>query len=747
LAARAVKLLQAASLTAALVALAPVKLASGVEIEHVAVGIAGAYKPGYWVPVTVKLSGTDAHRGRLVVTVPDSEAVPCQYWPADGVGATRDGYVTRYVRFARPQSGLMVAFRSDAGGAPVTRRLTGDELPDAVGTLQRLVLALGCPIGLEPAVVSHAHRPSESVIERAIDDPRQLPTSWYGYDCVDLLFFSANDADAVHSLSDAQVDAIEQWIQMGGRMVIAVGRHADRWIGNSAPLARFLPGTYEGIEPRRVTTNLEAYAGTRHRFALPEADAAGHIRGIPSARIRAGTGQVLAADQHARQSVPWILRAPYGLGMITWVTFDVNDAQSREWAGRGRLVARLVTDALAGHHDDVPEADRGEVSHLGFTDLSGQLRMALDQFPSVDLVPFWVILVLAAGYVLLIGPGDFFFLRRALGRMTFTWLTFPLLVAGACALCFWLAQTWKGQTMCVNRVDLVDLDASANVMRGTSWLHVYSPRIARFRLAVEPVHGSSQGVQPTPPGDSHHGRGTIREQGVLLGWQGQPGSGFGGLEARTAPRSYLGPYRSVDEGRNGSPSLRIEDLVIPSWSSRSLVATWWDGWNDVCRSNLWTSTDRLLRGEVTYPLAVPARECAVCFGRWYYELGEMEPGESFRLEGATPLDLQSRLTGRRIVEAKQVSSPWQKEGLEITRIIELMMFHDAAGGRKYTDLLHRYSARLDMTDQLVAGRAVLLGRMLAPATRLELDALPDGQLSERRWSFFRIVLPVEEREG
>ena len=44
------------------------------------------------------------------------------------------------------------------------------------------------------------------------------------------------------------------------------------------------------------------------------------------------------------------------------------------------------------------------------------------------LVPFWLVAGLIVVYILLIGPGDYFFLRKLVGRMEWTWLTFPLVV-------------------------------------------------------------------------------------------------------------------------------------------------------------------------------------------------------------------------------------------------------------------------------------------------------------------------------
>src|SRR5690606_12861597 len=87
------------------------------------------------------------------------------------------------------------------------------------------------------------------------------------------------------------------------------------------------------------------------------------------------------------------------------------------------------------------------VSHVGYTDLIGQLRAALDQFPAVRLVPFSLVALLIAIYILLIGPLDYLLLRRWGGRFTWTWLTWSMAVIAFCGLAYGLDFWWKGDRL------------------------------------------------------------------------------------------------------------------------------------------------------------------------------------------------------------------------------------------------------------------------------------------------------------
>ena len=80
------------------------------------------------------------------------------------------------------------------------------------------------------------------------------------------------------------------------------------------------------------------------------------------------------------------------------------------------LVSQILQQIHPMIQDQNESAEVGQVAHVGYTDIIGQLRGALDQFSGVTLFAFSWVAVLLGVYVLLIGPGDYFFLNRVLGR-------------------------------------------------------------------------------------------------------------------------------------------------------------------------------------------------------------------------------------------------------------------------------------------------------------------------------------------
>ena len=83
--------------------------------------------------------------------------------------------------------------------------------------------------------------------------------------------------------------------------------------------------------------------------------------------------------------------------------------------------------------------------------------------------------------------------------------------------------------------------------------------------------------------------------------------------------------------------------------------------------------------------------------------------------------------------------------MDVPRIVEMLMFHEAAGGARYTRLTHRYQSWLDMSDHLNLNRAVLVGRVAKGASRLLVGG--DVIVPDQQWVYYRIVLPVSPAAG
>jgi hypothetical protein len=113
------------------------------------------------------------------------------------------------------------------------------------------------------------------------------------------------------------------------------------------------------------------------------------------------------------------------------------------------------------------------------------------------------------------------------------------------------------------------------------------------------------------------------------------------------------------------------------------------------------------------------------------------------LERIRPKNFNWRLTRRQLREGASESAPWDAAMTDnLPRIMEIMLFHEIAGGSTYTGLRNRPLQELDLSYALGHDRAILVGRLSGEASQLaDLDGASLGEVVEQL-TYCRIVLPV-----
>ena len=300
----------------------------------------------------------------------------------------------------------------------------------------------------------------------------------------------------------ARIEALEQWVRMGGTLVLCAGCSAEEALHAGSPLAKFVPGRFEKTVILRAGHQGLGNLSKSHN-AIPPSKPGEKVE-LPTARLADVQGKVEAREA----DLPLVIRKPQGLGQVVFVATDLDRGPIRDWSDRQLLVGAVLN--LPANEQAAATTDSAPMQSYGYDDLAGQLRSALEQFQDVHLVPFFVVALLVIVYILLIGPGDYFLLRR-LGRgMQWTWITFPAIVVlfavGAYAAAYWL----KGDKLRVNQVDLVDID----LPRGHRPRRKLVRHLQSAGRIVRPLHAAPLARRPAAPGDQ-------RVAGLV--WQGGQG--------------------------------------------------------------------------------------------------------------------------------------------------------------------------------------------------------------------------------
>lgn len=700
------------------------------RIIDVRCGFDGRIKVGCWAPVAVTLKGADQPlRGQLEVVVPDGDGVSSATAAGGGTPIdVPDGVQSRhivYVKLGRVHARAQIRFSGDRGGS-VTKAW---DLPAAIPASSQLVVVAGPPLGVESAVKRWRGSAEAVTAVVRLSDADAFPDRWWGWEGVDTLAIGTSQEKIYDQLNDDQAAALSDWILLGGRMILCVGARGAEVIGPGCPFAHFAPGVFSRVATQRETREIERFAGAASKIDVPR-DALGQSQ-LQVTLLDDLQGRIDVAERFGAETRPLIVRRAIGLGEVVFVGFDLDQPPFSEWRERDKLMARLLDLTLGKLEDEDQRAQTGEVRHAGYRDMIGQLRGGMDQFRGVRMVPFSLIGLMIVVYIVLIGPADYFFLRRFIGRMELTWLTLPLVVILFCIASLVMSQQWKGDLLRITQVDLVDVDVETGLMRGTMWSQAFSPRTDSYDLSVAVSAGGI--VEDAPP------------PGVLLSWHGLPGTALSGMNSSASAELFTETYAMVDrQPQTGRRQLSVDGLPIQIWSSKSLTARWWANTAEPIDGALHRGRNEALLGHVTNPLDEVLLDCYLYYAPWAYQLGNLAPGASVAIDDDTGRrNISWRLTRKRAVDQTDISTPWDLYSQDIPRILEIMMFFQSAGGRGYTGLDNRYQSYADLTDHLQLGRAILVGKAEAPATMLIRDSTPLSSAYDRHWTFYRFVYPVQ----
>ncbi len=716
------------------------------RIAGIHLGFLDHYKLGCWTPVAVDLvGGPSAFRGVLRLVAPDGDGVPTQFTEAAVSLAAGESKTFRlYAKFGRPQAPIRISLTPVDSRAPLTEReFAGDEIPAAMSSAQTLTLELGSPLDLGSAIQFGPDGEPQGAVVAFIGDPAMLPDRWQGYCGVDLIVMTTATRKIYDRVSPAQLDSMYRWLELGGRAILSVGREAPQTIALGKPLARFAPGKFVSVLSLDRFGALENLSGA----AVPlDPATGGPRRTIPAAQLEDVQGRVEAFEGSRSSELPLVVRRPVGFGQLTFIAIDLDEPPVSQWPARNELIG-----ALAGHGPraiaTAPAADpRSAGLRLGFDDMIGQLRSSLDQFPGVRLIPFSIVIGLAAAYILLLFPLDYWLSRKRLRSNAVSsfpspdsrpptspawpWLRFSLIAivfgAAACAI----GWSWTSSDMIVNRVEVVDVDRESGLVRGQSWFSIYSPVTKDYLLELTP-----NGAAVAERSAAHVETGTIE-----LSWLGLPGNGLGAMKNTPAEAfPFTEPYSMSLMGGSLGPT------PIAARSSRCFSSFWTRNGEQLIDADL-HEADRQLIGAVRMSDTSSGRsleltDCVLFYDHWAYKLGRLSVDKVAKLDD--PQTIDTLLTQRHMVGDKVQAAMYDPAGLDRRRILEIMLSYKAAGGRGYTSLWNRAAADLDLSDHFSRlGRAVLIG-VGPPASSLSIDGQPASNFdAAEALTFYRFVLPV-----
>jgi hypothetical protein len=732
-----------------------------VEVLNIRVGFdaslssakaSNSFKIGTWTPVWVTLQGgAERFSGFMDVIVADDDGTPTSYRMAVEVGANKSERFTAYVRPGAREPEISIRLIDSSG-----RRVGGanqatvmPQAPEALMPNENLILTLGRPQGVEtmvelPGFKVAAKSPYggavEEIVTARIDTQNGfIPGRWYGYDAARAIVLDTNDREAMSALDALRGRSLVDWVERGGHLVVAVG--ASWQIVRDSVLAPILPGLPNGQVRVASLEALDAFASSSNsnsKQITPPGSEAVMVTKLEEVKERGGSVLSVTAN------LPLVVRGAFGFGRVTLITLDVDQKPFSNWPDRSSFWVRALD--LKRPPADQSAAGRGmagtRFGPSGISDLSSQLRAALEQFPGVKLIPFGWVAFFIFLYILLIGPGDYFFLKKVLKRMELTWITFPTIVLTVSLVAYYAAYVLKGNDLLVNKVDLVDIDQQSGIMRGNTWMSLFSPQNRDYNVRAIPLPmdldasaltQSDSATEPArPPAGTE----------VVMSWFSVPEEQFGGMASSSRRFSFSGggyAYQPV----GGVESL--EAVRIPIWSTKCITATWFGPSAPIVESSLDRLGSDRLAGTITNRQSVPLEDAFLAFGKEIYLLGTLAPGASVNVALSTNRNLAGHLSSK---AASYISDqPWNRDSFKINRseLLQAVMFHDSET-RSDRSLGNGPLHGVDLSGQLALERPMLVARIARTGARLVLENAPSPPKIDQL-TLVRIILPLKKSEG
>ncbi len=558
---------------------------------QVRLGFSSRFRDGNWTPVHVALQNTGSDfTGSISINVPtqfagtnnpDTTAI---YRTPITLPTGAQKQVTIYAPFSFGTPGtaqnvtvaLLDANRQKVGPPQAVTLHALQSSDFFVGVLSDSSTGFGSLSGL-----SLPQQPSSVIVEAL--NATTMPGSAAALDNFNLLVL---DNFNTSTLSAAQLDALQHWVNQGGTLVIAGG---PEWRRTTAPLP-------SGLVPVTLTNTTTVPAGTQlvptGSFTKQNDNAKDVLQSpVTISTAKAIRGTVLLASG----ANPLLVQAQSGQGNVFYMAFDPTLDPIVGWSGasslwRGILLRTLGDQVLTQSQNQSNGNPVGVVgpSKAYSQNITNVLQSLLPNiYPSI-----WLILILLLSYILVLGPLRLLLVRR-LKKRDWSWRIAVATIVVFSLLTYGFALQQKGTTIINDSISLVQLgdsttpNANAHI---TTYLGVFVPSQGDFQVRV--------------PGES------------LV----QPNEATSQFQPTTSSKAPT----TITPRQNGT-DVNLQGVDI--WTLRSIVSERDRQLQGNITSHL-TVTNGLLAGTVTNSLSYNLDDVDVLIGNQYVSLGQLGAGQT-----------------------------------------------------------------------------------------------------------------------
>jgi hypothetical protein len=488
--------------TACLVLLAAACLASGARGDvklDLFPGFDNAYRPDSWTPLTVRMTGAGVDApGKLQLLVRLRQggdrvySLPLRLH----AGALNEQHTLYYIHPDQADVQDMIVQLQAEGRVLAEKRLEG-ALPIYEG--QPVVVGLTQDQSglnyLTAIDTGYEHQSAAQLLNNPYGNPGYggpnnpgltgknptrviypradtLPDSAFGYRSVDAVTLGDMPLD---KLTDAQWDALVNWVKDGGVLVISGGADISRV--RSQQLVEILPVTPTGVKQVRALSSLAYRYGSEPGFA--------------STPIITGALKSDAMALCRENGAPVVSYRRLGTGVVVFTAFDALAPEFRAWPGQARMWQEIM-------HLGAGELRLGQVVRAAnqsgpygrwYGNMGGgygyrnTIQDALAGVQATEAPSFTYIGLFLLAYIIFLVPVNYFLLKKR-DKKELAWITAPLIILAFSTGAYAVGYSIKGGQLFLRYCSVVEGAANTDAWTVYTVATIYSPRQRRYDLSV-----------------------------------------------------------------------------------------------------------------------------------------------------------------------------------------------------------------------------------------------------------------------
>lgn len=269
----------------------------------------------------------------------------------------------------------------------------------------------------------------------------QLPIDCHQYD---ILVITARGFEQLES---RHLKAIYQWVRSGGSLCLLAGSVLEQ------QQVQFMNNL---IEDKNTTPFLIDSEG---KLVIDQ------VKQIWFQRTGWGRSVIVLSEAIAEQSL-----SPANMNQIPFFLWKLRESQRKYFDKEKKwdyqtLVNSFLKREKRTRYSNLNSYSANEILNLNYRPIYTGGAVVTDLMPAeMRIVPSWIITTILLGYVLIIGPGEYFVLGK-FGLRRFTWITFPLISILCAGFAFVVSDYYMQTSYERKTLTIHDLDTQGNPVK------------------------------------------------------------------------------------------------------------------------------------------------------------------------------------------------------------------------------------------------------------------------------------------